>query len=107
MGTIFVWIILLAIVLIIRKKNREKEEKLNRIYAERFSKGKDTDNSYYSREKVEKYRKMNEDHLEHDEDFLKTTSEIGYKRCPVCGAMVSKKADVCFMCNSEFPKNGQ
>lgn len=57
-------------------------------------------NSYYSKQKVESYNKMEKAHQSHteNENFDLTTS-IGYVKCPKCGASVSKKSEVCFMCD--------
>lgn len=55
--------------------------------------------SYYRQDKVDSYRRMNEDHALHDGDEGDLVDTIGYVKCPHCGATVSKKSDTCFMCD--------
>ena len=58
-------------------------------------------NSYYSKEKVASYRRMEAAHIGHEDDEdLDLSSTIGYVKCPKCGAAVSKKSEVCFMCDA-------
>lgn len=62
-------------------------------------------NSYYNKEKIDKYRKQDMDHSEHlIENESVDTKKIGYNRCPKCGTLNSKKLDRCFMCNEEIKK---
>ena len=60
-------------------------------------------NSYYNKEKIEKYKKQDMDHKEHlVENESVDTKTIGYNRCPKCGTLNSKKLDRCFMCDAKI-----
>lgn len=60
-------------------------------------------NSYYNKEKIEKYKKQDMDHSEHlVENETADAKKIGYNRCPKCGTLNSKKLDKCFMCDAEI-----
>ena len=62
-------------------------------------------NSYYNKEKIDKYKKQDMDHSEHlIENESVDTKRIGYNRCPKCGTLNSKKLDRCFMCDEEIKK---
>lgn len=62
--------------------------------------------SYYTKDKVQSYQKMNQMHEKHNpappiDDLCKT---IGYKKCPECGTSNSLKSKCCFMCDYGFEK---
>lgn len=60
-------------------------------------------NSYYSKEKIDKYKKQDMDHSEHlVENVSADVNKIGYNKCPKCGTLNSKKLDKCFMCDAEI-----
>ena len=60
-------------------------------------------NSYYNKEKIDKYKKQDMDHAEHlVENETIDTKKIGYNKCPNCGTMNSKKLDRCFMCDARI-----
>jgi len=106
---LFFWIIIIIIIVATVKNEKAKQEKVNQEYAKRVHSSGQTKsslNSYYSKQKVEQYRKMEQDHADHNDDENDDVcSEIGYKRCPKCDTLVSKKADACFMCDYSFLKN--
>ena len=63
-------------------------------------------NSYYSKEKIEKYKKQDMDHSEHlVENESVDSKTIGYNRCPKCGTLNSKKLDTCFMCDAKIKED--
>ena len=60
-------------------------------------------NSYYNKEKIEKYKRQDMDHAEHlVENESIDTKKIGYNKCPKCGTHNSKKLDKCFMCDAKI-----
>ncbi len=63
-------------------------------------------NSYYNKEKIDKYKKQDMDHKDHlVENESIDTKKIGYNKCPKCGTLNSKKLDKCFMCDAEIKEN--
>jgi len=97
-----IWfLIIIYIVFIVYKNKNDKVQNIKNINDITRSKISNPNNSYYSNNKVSSYKKMNEDHISH-EDVKDITDSIGYKRCPNCGSLISKKSATCFMCNYEF-----
>ena len=103
MSIILILLIVYAIYIFYKSKN-EKKLKTRDIKEINKSKPTNTNDSYYSTSKVNSYRKMNQDHFNHD-DIKDISDSIGYKRCPNCGSTVSKKSTTCFMCDYEFIDN--
>ena len=63
-------------------------------------------NSYYNKEKIEKYKRQDMDHSEHlVENESIDSKTIGYNRCPKCGTLNSKKLDTCFMCDAKIKED--
>ena len=97
-----IWFLIIAYIIYVAYKNKnEKEQETRNINDITRSKSTNVSNSYYTNSKVNSYRKMNEDHINHD-DVTDITDSIGYIRCPNCESTVSKKSDTCFMCDYEF-----
>lgn len=103
----FIWLLIIVyIIFIIRKNKQEREQEakdIERLTRNNYNSRPATNNSYYSSNKVASYKKMEQDHDNH-EDVNDISSSIGYKTCPNCSATVSKKSTTCFMCNYEFDK---
>ena len=97
-----IWFLIIAYIIYIAYKSNNKVEQTNKnINDITRARPTNSNNSYYTSDKVNSYRKMNQDHVAH-EDIKDITDSIGYKRCPNCEATVSKKSDTCFMCDYEF-----
>lgn len=63
-------------------------------------------NSYYNKEKIDKYKKQDMDHSEHlVENESVDSKTIGYNRCPKCGTLNSKRLDRCFMCDAKIKED--
>jgi len=109
---IIIWIFLIILIVVAAREEAKKQEKLQQDVSKQFSSHystarKDSQNSYYSSQKVNQYKKMEQMHSDHEERECSFCDEIGYKRCPQCDTMVSKKSDTCFMCDYDFTKDGQ
>ena len=84
-------------------KRIEMPRKPNSVDNEASYQLKRESNSYYNKEKIDKYKKQDMDHAEHlVENESIDTKKIGYNRCPKCGTLNSKKLDKCFMCDAEL-----
>ena len=84
-------------------KRIEMPRKPNSVDNEASYQLKREPNSYYNKEKIDKYKKQDMDHAEHlVENESIDTKKIGYNRCPKCGTLNSKKLDKCFMCDAEL-----
>ena len=108
MGIILWWVFIIIIIAIGVNASKKEQEKVNQEYAKKYPASpnrpvQNTNSSYYTKQKVEQYRRMEQDHKGHVDD-IDLTSDIGYKRCPKCEALVSKKSDTCFMCEYSFEK---
>lgn len=104
---IIIWIIIIVVIVRNIKSNKERQQQIQEEYSKKFGlkyEKKDSSNSYYSNNKVKQYQTMHQDHNLHQELEDDVCENIGYKRCPQCDTMVSKKADTCFMCDYSFPK---
>jgi len=105
-------VFIIAIIIIILKAKDKAEERKTNI--ERASKYREVqshyddpgmrkqNNSYYTKEKIASYKKMERDHESHEKDDGDLIEEIGYVKCPHCGAIVSKKSKVCFLCDANL-----
>lgn len=121
-GLIF-FIIIIVIIVNISKKAKEEQTTVNKFLNDAINKRVDMPrkpnsvnneasyqinrqpNSYYNKEKIEKYKRQDMDHAEHlVENETIDTKKIGYNRCPKCGTLNSKKLDRCFMCDAEIKK---
>lgn len=87
-------------------KRIEMPRKPNSVDNEASYQLKRESNSYYNKEKIEKYKKQDMDHAEHlVENESIDTKKIGYNRCPKCGTLNSKKLDKCFMCDAKIKED--
>ncbi len=121
-GVIF-FIIIIIIIANVSKKAQEQQTTVNKFINDAINKSTEISrkpnsvnneasylinrqpNSYYNKEKIDKYKKQDMDHAEHlVENETIDTKKIGYNRCPKCGTLNSKKLDKCFMCDSEIKK---
>ena len=121
-GFIF-FIIIIVIIVNVSKKAQEQQTTVNKFLNDSINKRIETQrkpnsvnneasyqinrqsNSYYNKEKIDKYKKQDMDHAEHlVENESYDTKKIGYNRCPKCGTLNSKKLDRCFMCDTEIKK---
>ena len=102
---LIIWIIIIVVIVRNVKANQERQKQIQEEYSKKFGtryEKKDSDNSYYSNNKVDQYKQMHRDHDDHLEMEDDVCGEIGYKRCPQCDTLISKKSDTCFMCNYSF-----
>lgn len=100
---IIIWIIIIMIIVAVTQKPNKKREISEKEFQKVMEKKyQNTNSSYYSKQKQEQYRKMNEMHKNHEEPIDDVCGNIGYKKCPKCNTTVSKKSKVCFMCDYEF-----
>lgn len=101
---VIIWIIIIYII-VIKVKAQQNDKTTNRNFQNTSSKSLNSSSypaqrsSYYREDKVDSYRRMNADHVQHDGDEGDLVDTIGYVKCPHCGASVSKKSDTCFMCD--------
>ncbi len=120
-GLIFL-IIIIVIFVNISKKAKEEQTTVNKFLNDAINKRVEPrkpnsvnneasyqinrqPNSFYNKEKIEKYKKQDMDHAEHlIENETIDTKKIGYNKCPKCGTLNSKKLDRCFMCDTEIKK---
>lgn len=118
----FIFLIIIIIVFVnISKKAQEEQTTVNKFLNDAINKRVETPrkpnsvdneasyqvrrepNSYYTRDKIDKYKKQDMDHSEHlVENESIDTKTIGYNKCPKCGTLNSKKLDKCFMCDAEI-----
>lgn len=120
-GLIFL-IIIIVIFVNISKKAKEEQTTVNKFLNDAINKRVEPrkpnsvnneasylinrqPNSFYNKEKIDKYKKQDMDHAEHlIENETIDTKKIGYNKCPKCGTLNSKKLDRCFMCDTEIKK---
>lgn len=105
---VIIWIIIIWVV-VVKIKQQQGSVKQNKSLENRGQQNFNTSSSspsrntqrssYYREDKVDSYKRMNADHALHDGDEGDLTDEIGYIKCPHCGATVSKKSKECFMCD--------
>lgn len=118
----FIFIVIIIVVFVnISKKAQEQQTTVNKFLNDAITKRVEIPrkpnsvnneasyqinrqpNSYYNKDKIEKYKKQDMDHSEHlVENESIDTKKIGYNRCPNCGTLNSKKLDKCFMCDTKI-----
>lgn len=97
-----IWILLISYAIYIIYKNKnEKKQKTIDMNKKTRNQSVSTNNSYYSNKKVNSYNKVKQDHINNN-DIKDISNSIGYKRCPHCDSIISKKSSTCFMCDYEF-----
>ena len=120
-GFIFFFIIIIIVFASFSKKAEENQTTVNkflndainkRVEVQRKPNSVDNEasyqvrrepNSYYTRDKIDKYKKQDMDHSEHlVENESIDAKTIGYNKCPKCGTLNSKKLEKCFMCDAEI-----
>ena len=118
----FIFLIIIIVIFVnVSKKAQEQQTTVNKFLNDAITKRADIPrkpnsvnneasfqinrqpNSYYNKEKIDKYKKQDMDHIEHlVENESIDTKKIGYNRCPKCGTLNSKKLDKCFMCDAQI-----
>ena len=120
-GFIFFFIIIIIVFASFSKKAEENQTTVNkflndainkRVEVQRKPNSVDNEasyqvrrepNSYYTRDKIDRYKKQDMDHSEHlVENESIDAKNIGYNKCPKCGTLNSKKLEKCFMCDAEI-----
>lgn len=101
-------IILIIIVVLIFKSLSSKNKESNPFYYNEKNKQYEVLHNSVNYAKLAKEKNIKKTITKEEKKIVKNVvhnneiSDLGYKICPKCGNSISKKSDVCFMCNHEF-----